>query len=53
MDKLEKIFDDIIKEREKERRLKDEYFADIKKKSLDFINYAYGKFISRWYYNQK
>lgn len=45
MDKLEKIFDDIIKEREKERRLKDEYFADIKKKSLDFINYAYGKLL--------
>lgn len=45
MDKLEKIFDDIIKKRKEERRLKDEYFADIKKKSLDFINYTYGKLL--------
>lgn len=45
MDKLEKIFDDAIKERKEERRLKDEYFADIKKKSLDFINYTYGKLL--------
>lgn len=45
MDNLEKIFDDIIKKRKEERRLKDEYFADIKKKSLDFINYAYGKLL--------
>lgn len=45
MDNLEKIFDDAIKERKEERRLKDEYFADIKKKSLDFINYTYGKLL--------
>ena len=45
MDNLEKIFDDIIKEREKERRLKDEYFSDIKKKSLDFINSTYEKLL--------
>lgn len=45
MDNLEKIFDDIIKSRNEERRLKDEYFADIKKKSLDFINYTYGKLL--------
>lgn len=45
MDNLEKIFDDVIKSRKEERRLKDEYFADIKKKSLDFINYAYGKLL--------
>ena len=45
MDNLEKIFDDIIKERKEERRLKDEYFADIKKKSLDFINSTYEKLL--------
>ena len=45
MDNLEKIFDDIVKSRKEERRLKDEYFADIKRKSLDFINYAYGKLL--------
>lgn len=45
MDNLEKIFDDIIKERNEERRLKDEYFADIKKKSLDFINSTYEKLL--------
>lgn len=28
MDNLEKIFDDIIKKRKEEMRLKDEYFAD-------------------------
>lgn len=45
MDNLEKIFDDIIKERKEEMRLKDEYFADIKKKSLDFINSTYEKLL--------
>ena len=45
MDNLEKIFDDIIKSRNEERRLKDEYFADIKKKSLDFINSTYEKLL--------
>lgn len=45
MDNLEKIFDDIIKERKEEMRLKDEYFADIKKKSLDFINFTYEKLL--------
>ena len=45
MDNLEKIFDDIIKARNEERRLKDEYFADIKKKSLDFINSTYEKLL--------
>ena len=45
MDNLEKIFDDIIKKRNEERRLKDEYFADIKKKSLDFINSTYEKLL--------
>ena len=45
MDNLEKIFDDIIKERKEEKRLKDEYFADIKKKSLDFINSTYEKLL--------
>lgn len=45
MGNLEKIFDDIIKERKEERRLKDEYFADIKKKSLDFINSTYEKLL--------
>ena len=45
MDNLEKIFDDIIKERNEEMRLKDEYFADIKKKSLDFINSTYEKLL--------
>ena len=45
MDNLEKIFDDIIKKRKEEMRLKDEYFADIKKKSLDFINSTYEKLL--------
>ena len=45
MDNLEKIFDDIIKERKEEMRLKDEYFSDIKKKSLDFINSTYEKLL--------
>lgn len=45
MDNLEKIFDDVIKSRKEERRLKDEYFADIKKKSLDFINSTYEKLL--------
>ena len=45
MDNLEKIFDDIIKKRNEEMRLKDEYFADIKKKSLDFINSTYEKLL--------
>ena len=45
MDNLEKIFDDIVKERKEEMRLKDEYFADIKKKSLDFINSTYEKLL--------
>ena len=45
MDNLEKIFDDIIKERKEEKRLKDEYFADIKKKSLDFIKSTYEKLL--------
>ena len=45
MDNLEKIFDDTIKEGKEERRLKDEYFADIKKKSLDFINSTYEKLL--------
>ena len=45
MDNLEKIFDDIIKKRKEEMRLKDEYFADIKKKSLDFINFTYEKLL--------
>lgn len=45
MDNLEKIFDDVIKSHKEERRLKDEYFADIKRKSLDFINYTYGKLL--------
>ena len=45
MDNLEKIFEDIIKERKEEKRLKDEYFADIKKKSLDFINSTYEKLL--------
>ena len=45
MDNLEKIFDDNIKKRNEERRLKDEYFADIKKKSLDFINSTYEKLL--------
>ena len=45
MDNLENIFDDIIKKRNEERRLKDEYFADIKKKSLDFINSTYEKLL--------
>lgn len=45
MDNLEKIFDDIVKSRNEERRLKDEYFADIKKKSLDFINSTYEKLL--------
>ena len=45
MDNLEKIFDDIIKECKEEMRLKDEYFADIKKKSLDFINSTYEKLL--------
>ena len=42
---MEKIVDDIIKKRNEERRLKDEYFADIKKKSLDFINSTYEKLL--------
>lgn len=45
MDNLEKTFDDVIKSRNEERRLKDEYFADIKKKSLDFINSTYEKLL--------
>ena len=45
MDNLEKIFDDVIKKRKEEMRLKDEYFADIKKKSLDFINSTYEKLL--------
>ena len=45
MDNLEKIFDDVIKERKEERKLKDEYFADIKKKSLGFINSTYEKLL--------
>ena len=45
MDNLENIVDDIIKKRNEERRLKDEYFADIKKKSLDFINSTYEKLL--------
>ena len=45
MDNLEKIFDDVIKERKEERKLKDKYFGDIKKKSLDFINSTYEKLL--------
>ena len=45
MDNLEKAFDYVIKSRKEERRLKDEYFADIKKKSLDFINSTYEKLL--------
>ena len=45
MDNLEKTFDDVIKERKEERNLKDEYFAEIKKRSLDFINSTYEKLL--------
>lgn len=45
MDNLEKIFDDIIKERKEERRLKDEYFSDLRTKALAFINSAYRKLL--------
>ena len=45
MDKLEKIFDDIIKKRKEERRLKDEYFSDLHTKALAFINSAYRKLL--------
>lgn len=45
MDNLEKIFDDIVKERKEERRLKDEYFSDLRTKALAFINSAYRKLL--------
>lgn len=45
MDNLEKIFDDIAKERKEERRLKDEYFSDLRTKALAFINSAYRKLL--------
>lgn len=45
MDNLEKIFDDIIKERKEEKRLKDEYFSDLRTKALAFINSAYRKLL--------
>ena len=45
MDNLEKIFDDVIKERKEERRLKDEYFSDLRTKALAFINSAYRKLL--------
>ena len=45
MDNLEKIFDDIIKKRKEEMRLKDEYFSDLRTKALAFINSAYRKLL--------
>ena len=45
MDNLEKIFDDIIKKRKEENRLKDEYFSDLRTKALAFINSAYRKLL--------
>lgn len=45
MDNLEKIFDDIVKKRKEERRLKDEYFSDLHTKALAFINSAYRKLL--------
>lgn len=45
MDNLEKIFDDIIKERNKEKLLKEKYFSDLHTKALGFINSAYEKLL--------